>query len=306
MPSTSSITLLNTIEWAKKLVFLRPSAIGNQLEPAVTNANLILQTILGAPFAWRWNRTITGFFTVPGQQDYFLFNWTVLAQVQVGYNLVDSNGNAQVAIQAGLTGTFTPVWNTTKGGTTVDNGVIWQNKGSLGTTFSTTYAFDWIETASIQVNDPNTNCARWIQISPQINLALDSAQARPNSISAQIDDGLGNITFRMMPVPDKVYPVSLTIQSKPPIITSLNQTWSPIPDEYSRLYEWGFLSLMFLFADDPRFQLANQKFVSSLLASNQGLTQTQVNIFLNNWQAITGQPMVNQERTNQGIQLRAA
>ena len=68
-------TILQTIEWAKKFIFLRPLAIGDFLEPAVSSANTILQTILGPPFSWRWNRVATGFICVPGQQDYTIFNW---------------------------------------------------------------------------------------------------------------------------------------------------------------------------------------------------------------------------------------
>jgi hypothetical protein len=74
MASSSTNTLLRTIEWTKKLNFGRRSAIGNFLEPAMTSANTVMQTMLGAPFAWRWNRVVTGFITTPGQQDYTLLS----------------------------------------------------------------------------------------------------------------------------------------------------------------------------------------------------------------------------------------
>ena len=48
--ASSSITLGRTLEWAKRFVFQRPTANGNYNEPALTSANTILQTILGAPF----------------------------------------------------------------------------------------------------------------------------------------------------------------------------------------------------------------------------------------------------------------
>jgi hypothetical protein len=108
-----------------------------------------------------------------------------------------------------------------------------------------------------------------------------------------------------MPTPNKAYPVSVIIQQKPPVFSGVTQSWSPIPDEYSHIYNWGFLALMYMFADDGRFQMANQKFVAQLLGSNQGLTDTQINVFLNNWQALTGQPMAKQMAQQQGYQSRS-
>lgn len=51
----STITLANTITWAQTFLGYRPLAVSSN-EPALTSANLVLQTILGPPFGWRWNR----------------------------------------------------------------------------------------------------------------------------------------------------------------------------------------------------------------------------------------------------------
>src|SRR5271163_533605 len=84
-----TLTLEQTVDWAKRYIGNRTSAIGNSLQPAIKNANIILQTILGAPFAWRWNRVQTGFICTAGVQDYYLFNWTPQTAVGVGYLTVD-------------------------------------------------------------------------------------------------------------------------------------------------------------------------------------------------------------------------
>jgi hypothetical protein len=241
--ASSSITVAQTIDWAKRFVFRRPLNLGNFNEPAVTSANTVLQTIIGPPFSWRWNRKIKTFTTSPGQQDY-------------------------------------PV--------------------------STTSDFGWIENASIQETNTVTGLVEWKQITSHIDLGLESAKARPHSISAQFNDSDGNITFRLMPCPDKAYPVSIQYQMKPPVIDGTESTWSPIPDEYSRLYNWGFLALMYMYADDPRFQLANQKFVTNLLSTSEGLTETEMNIWLNNWQQVTGSPTVKADNIAQGRQGRGA
>ena len=300
--SSSSNTLLRTMEWAKKLNFGRSSAIGNFLEPAMTSANTVMQTILGPPFAWRWNRVVTGFVTTSGQQDYTLFNWQASTAVSLGWVTVDDAGNCQSVTTAGSTGVSAPSWNHTKGSTTTDNGAVWTNLGSIGTKVSQTYSMGFIENISVQ--DTVNNASKWFQITNQLDLALDSSQARPRFISAQGDDGNGNITFRMMPVPDRSYPVAITLQQDPPLFTSTGQTWAPIPDEYARIYNWGFLSLMWLFADDPRFAIANQKFISQLLGTAEGLDETKKNIFLQGWQQNTGQATSNSDKMQQGYQAR--
>lgn len=304
--ANSSITLLQTVEWAKRFVFRRPLALGNFLEPAITSANLILQTILGAPFAWRWNRILTGFITVAGQQDYTIFNWLATTQVNLGWMLVDSNGNCQTVTTAGPTGSSIPSpFNNTVGGITTDGSAVWTNLGNIGVSnISQTYSLNWIENASIQYIDQNSCTGIWKQITPHIDLAQDSQRSRPHSISAQFDQGNNNVTFRMMPCPDTAYPVQIQLQQKPPIMDGLDDTWSPIPDEYSRLYNWGFMALMYQFADDNRWQFANQKFVTNLLSTAEGLTETELNIWLNNWQQVTGGPIVKVDNINQGRQGR--
>jgi hypothetical protein len=309
MSTSSSIKLIQTLEWGKKFVFQRQSVIGNYLEPAISSANTILQTILGAPFSWRWNRVITGFICTIGQQDYTIFNWKAATAVTIGYVLVDSNGNSQAVTTAGTTGSTLPSFSNTTGNTTSDGTAVWTNKGNIGigvSSLSQTYSFGWTETASVKITNANTGQLEWKEISSELCLALESAQSRPSKIAAQIDSGDGNITFRLMPVPDKAYPVSITMQQKPPLFTGTQQTWSPIPDEYSHIYNWGLLSLLFLFADDPRFQMANQKFVAHLLSASQGLTETQINIWLSRWQQVTGDPMTKANTIQQGFTGRQA
>lgn len=303
MASSSSITLLGTMEFAKKLNFNRASNIGNLVEPALTSANLVLQTMVGAPFAWWWNRVMTGFITTVGQQDYTLFNYQTSTPVKLGWYTVDDAGNSQKCTTVGSTGSSTPTWDHTLNGTTTDGTAVWTNIGNLGNSEVTgSYSFAWIETASVQ--ETNNSGTRWVEMETKQLLALEEKQARPRYIAGQLTDGLGNITFRINPVPDKIYPIVLTFQQKPPLFTKTSQTWSPVPDEYSHIYTWGFLSLMWLFSDDPRFGLANSKFIAGLLGTSQGLSQTQINIFLQNWQYITGQPQSSQIALTQGAQGR--
>jgi hypothetical protein len=69
----STIQLQTTINWASAFCDFEELNIGSggaNNEPAITNANVILQTIVGPPFKWNWNRATVSITTVVGTQDY--------------------------------------------------------------------------------------------------------------------------------------------------------------------------------------------------------------------------------------------
>lgn len=208
-------------------------------QPAVMNANMIRQTILGPPFCWRWNRNTTTFTTTVGVQDY--------------------------------------------------------NK-------STFLDFGFLEKAA--VTDAGTPIkSTEIQLASPLGLATETD--RPHHVSTQSDDNAGTTTFRLLPVPDAAYTVTLTYQKKAPFFNGvLTQTWDPIPDEFAYIFNHGFAALALLYADDQRFSFFNQKFVSGLLGASEGLTEMQKNIFLSTWLSMTDQGNSSQFRTQQGVQAR--
>ena len=57
----STVTVADTMEWAKRLSWNRNSGIGNALQPALDNANMVMQTILSPPFEWWWNNQEVSF-----------------------------------------------------------------------------------------------------------------------------------------------------------------------------------------------------------------------------------------------------
>lgn len=234
MPTNmSTIKLSNTIEWAKKLNFGRPSAIGNFLEPALSCANMVMQTIVSPPFSWWWNTQDVQFTCVAGTQDYT------------------------------------------------------QNVPNFG----------WIQSSSVQ--DPVTS--KWWSMTTKLDLQADSVQNRPLFIAPYSQNtATGDMKFRLMAVPDKAYPVNVHVQNAPQLFTSVNQTWSPIPDYMSYIFNWGFLALMWLFADDPRWAMANQKFIAHLLGASEGLSETQINIFLSSFTDFTQAQKIAQQQGFQG------
>jgi hypothetical protein len=298
MPATK--TILQSLEWSKRFVFNRQLSIGDFKEPLITSVNTVMQTILGKPFHWNENRVVSGFVTTAGQQDYLLlYAWPASQALTAGTFVVDSAGNAQKVTSPGTTNSTIPSFNGTLNGTTSDGTVTWTNVGAIPNA-TASYSFGWIENVSLQ--DPTSS--KWIQIENKVDLALDSAQSRPQFISAEIIGSLG-IVFRLMPVPDKAYVVALTLQQAPPIITSLNQTWSPLPDYLGYVYNTGLLSWVYEFADDARAPQKRQEFVARLLGAAEGLTATEVDIFLSNFNSLSLSPIERQIQMQQGNQGRS-
>jgi hypothetical protein len=230
----STIQLQSTVNWASSFINFEVPTVGASNEPTITNANTVLQTILGPPFKWNWNRATVTVTTVGGTQDY--------ATSAATFGFIESAGAA------------------------------------LG---SNTFAIKEIKQ----------------------ELSIGQEQGRPQSIAAQIDDNAGNITFRFLPVPDGIYTVTVTFQKKiPALFAALSTFWAPIPDQYSYIYNYGFLALTMAYDDDPRFPLFNQKFVAHLLGTQQGLTETERNLFIDTWNLITRQEALMGIKTQQGRQ----
>lgn len=108
-------------------------------------------------------------------------------------------------------------------------------------------------------------------------------RSRPTFISAQLDDDEGNITFRLMPVPEQDYSGSIIYQQSAPSITTTASVWAPIPDYLKYIYNWGFLSLMQDYLNSGDAAHMRQLFVSSLINVSEGLEETQKNLFIQSW-----------------------
>ncbi len=132
----------------------------------------------------------------------------------------------------------------------------------------------WIEQAT--VSDGTTI---WpLQVRLLINDSLDAG--RPEFISIETDDNAGNVTYKVYPIPDKIYTIKITFQKVPTLFTSLTSTWAPIPDEYQYIYNSGFLAWCLESTGDVRFQYEYEKFMRSLVSAADGLTETQKTLFL--------------------------
>ena len=219
--ASSTIQLQRTINRSSQYARLEPLLFASNTanDPAFSNADWVMQTILAPPFAWRWNRTSEG---------------------------TPSN----------------PAFQTTIG--------VTDYQVSLPT-------FGWLEKATLY--DPTSGYAA-LELQVELNKAIETAPLQPQRIATQLDDGEGNITFRLFGSPDQVYNVCLEFQNAAQLFTSPTQTWSPIPDYLSYIYNEGMDYRTFEYLADPRMQTSGQLFFQSLASASEGLTESQKNLWL--------------------------
>ena len=330
--AVSNIKISDTINWAKRLTFNHNPVIGNSLEPALTSANIVIQTILGPPFEWWWNSEDLTFTTSPTAPVATSTSSTISATGVLTVTASNSFGvgasvlvaaftgalaplNGQLVAVTGVIGTFPNYtgftaqvpFNTlgpdTSSGTftslTTQDYVVAPPAGYNAVGGATQGWFSHIEHGSVY--DVSSTTPRWVELTTKNNLSLDSATGRSTFISPESEDANGNVTFRVMPSPDEAYPISLHVMLTPPQITSVNQTWAPLPDYLQNVYSLGFLGWMLAFNDDPRAPMYNSQFKAALLARQDGLTAEERDIFLNNWDMLTSRQQMNAQ---QGTQAR--
>lgn len=310
----TTITLSNVISYAQAYNQFRPFNIGVANEPAITSANTLLQTIISPPFAWNWNRSSVNFLTVIGQQDYataaatFGFiekaSWVPAATIstaQITSN-VATYTTAQPLGPAFVVGAQVTITGCTSSFFNVVQAVIASVPSANSFTVALTHANfgPESETGAIATNGSKT------EISDIINVLGDGNElGTPAHIAPQVDDNAGNITFRLLPLPDQIYQITVIFQKRiPALFTSLSGTWAPIPDHYSFLYQWGLTALMLAYSGNPMWQQFNSKFVAALLGIAEGLSEDQKNIFQTAWLASITEQQYTGQKAQQGVQGR--
>jgi len=316
--SNTTITLAGSIAFAQTRIGYAPLTTGTSNEPAITSANMVLQTILAPPFKWSWNRGSLIQQLVANQQDY-----TGISATTFGYaEKATIQGSATItAVQAGAgTATFTvsgmvpSALNnafviggllTTTGLTNSSYNLTRQTITAVGTT---TVSISNAGTLSLTSDSGVAASGKIFEIpvrnSEPFSESLDAQQ--PGSISVQGNDNAGNISIRTMGVPDQGYQLILTFQKFPALFTSTAGTWAPIPDYLSYVYQKGFTALAMEYFDDPRAQQEKLAFAASLLSIAEGLTETEKNIFLAPYLTNTNQQNAAGIRTQQGNQARGS
>jgi hypothetical protein len=311
----STISLNSTIQWARPFLFFKPLAFASSgNEPAISSANLVQQTILGPPFRWNWNRKSLTFVTTPGVQDYpvtladfgFMEKASVAIQGSKTIEIEIYNNNSLGEDTVAARPRFISAQlddNSTAASANITN-------VSLSNNILTVTAINSFVAGQVVYFTGLTNATflngQTAEVITSNGTSFTAVYIGPDYSSPYGDTGTaseGNITFRLMPVPEQVYTITVQYQKKVPLFNSLSEFWV-VPDNYSYIYQLGFMSFMMQFSDDPRWQLYAQKFVSHLLAAQDGLTATERNIFLNSWGALIGNAMTNTMDRQQDAQAK--
>jgi len=312
----ASVTLQDTIDWAQPFVNWANLTIGLNDEPAITSANLALQTIVGPPFVWPWNRASGTFLTTQGVQDYnssiATFGYLETASIQPAAVITSAVLNNNVITYQAINN-FSALLQNPKPFTV-------NVTGCTTGTFNVTQATVASATpTSFTVNLTNANIPLEVEsgalalagIIYPLELKWGSIteateQDRPSFIATQDTTESGvSAVFRLLPVPDQTYQVNLTYQQSPQIFQpgQMSYTWG-IPDQFQYIYSYFFLFLIMDYFDDPRATRYRQLAIASLLARQSGLNETDRNLFIGNWLPLVAEEQQKTASTQQGTQGR--
>ncbi len=308
----NTITLGGSINWSKAYNGYKPLTVGTASEPAVSSANIIIQTVLGPPFSWNWNRSSATLTTVAGTQDYATAAASFGFIEKASYK-IPSAPITNTSLTAGVA-TYTANNSFKTGDLVTVTGLA--NSPLVYNVTNQAIATATATTFTVLINNANIGSGAdtgtaivgtTTEITGTVTvLGTGSELGSPNRISPQVDDNAGNITFRLMPAPDRVYTVEVIFQKRiPALVAATTDTWAPIPDHYSYIYQWGFLALMLAYNQDMRWTQANQKFVGNLLGAAEGLSEEQRDIFQAAWLGSITEQQALGMKTQQGIGARS-
>lgn len=309
----ASVTVDQTIGFVRPFLRWANLKVGTGNEPALSAANLILQTIVGPPFVWPWNRVSTSFLTTPGVQDYnaslAAFGFLETATVQMAGVITSVTVTSNVAVFT-CNNNFASLLNGPSGAPNVTTSGC--TTSALNGTFSLVSATPTTFTLNITTgNVTESESGAQAVCGPIYPLEIKwgggteaTEQDRPSFIYTQSTNESGvSLTFRTLPISDTTYQIKLNYQQAPTPFAATSNTWG-IPDQLQYIYTYFFLALMLDYFDDPKGSKYRQLAVASLLARQSGLSETDRNLFIGNWLPLLSEEMSAQMSTQQGSQAR--
>lgn len=313
----TTITLGGSVNFAQAFGGFKQLTIGTANEPAVTSANIVLTTILAPPFTWNWNRGSVTYIANTGIQDSptnaasfgFIEKASYIACAIITNTSLTNNVATYTVSPNFLTSTSFIVGalvtvNNTANGAGVFN-IFQQPITSVGTNTFTVAITNAGVASAADVGIATVGKAAEVT-NVQNVLAIGNEAGAPVFIAPQVDDNAGHITFRLLPVPDQPYQITVIFQNRiPALMTGPSSFWAPVPDHYSQLYQWGFLAVIAAYFEDPRWAQFSQKFVSTVLGMAEGLDEEQRQNFQKTWLDMVSEQQVRSMSNSRGIQAKA-
>src|SRR5271157_162278 len=289
-----TLSLQNTISWARPFVQYLPVQVGNIGEPAISIASMIRNSMLNAPLTWAWNRNELIFSTIVGTQDY--------AQAITGndfafvekVSLTDDQGNI-IEIKDVYNDSALAVSSFQQR----PNAVSVQLVSYSGATQTVKFRFLGVPDKVYTVT------ADYQKLAPQFGsysiTAVGNAAGGNTTYTGVFDPyslpvgatatiaglvaSVNNGSFTIVSCSTSSLVVANAVGTAATSQTGyvVNYSWSPIPDQYSDVYNNLFLAEILSLAGDARVQLYRQRGVAALMSKASGLTEMQKNAFMQQW-----------------------
>jgi hypothetical protein len=301
-------TLQGTINWAQTYIEYSPLTAGIGMEPAISVASIIRNTMMTAPMTWSWNRKEdVSQFTRPTVQDY-MYNVSDFGFLEKA-SLIDSSGNVFE---------IPHVYNTaalSRGGAPQrpnDVAVIINNPGSsftirfMGIPDDVFQIVLTYQVLPVQFQAFTVTAAELASGGQTTYVGVFNTLAFPAGSIANLSGFTNAGNNGSFPVVS-VTPTSLVVTNSGGVAEiasalAVNENWGPIPDSYSDIYNNLFLGEAFAAVDDSRSQIYRQRGVVAFLAKQEGLTDTQKNIFASLWMQNTREWAWSTLKLQQGVQ----
>jgi len=304
-------TLQNSINFALPYIQYSPLTAGFGQEPAASIGTMIRNSFLSAPMTWFFNRAEITFPTVVGQQDYTIATAPDLAFVEK-VSLTDDQGNI------------------------FEIKDVYDNQSLSPSSFQQRPDAMSIQTSPVVASVQNykfrflgvpdqiyTVTIEYQKLSPQFgpffitscgNAAAGNTAYTGNFDTLSFPTGATAIItgFKTNAVNNGSFVVvsctttMLTLANAAGVAETPaagafanNFSWSPIPNQFSDVYNNLFLSEALATVDDARAQLYRQRGIAAMLAKATGLSEMQKNVFVQQWLArgVERQSLVSSTQT---------
>lgn len=304
-----------SINWASPYVQYAPLSAGTAGESAVSTATLIRNSLLNSPLTWAWNRSEdSSTSTSAGVQDYTIAitDFGFLEKVSLSDDFDNTFEVKDIYNSKPLSKTSTSaaslarpnscsVLSVTPG---VEIVIRFISTPEAEYTINLTY-----QRAAIPFTaSPVSSVANAVAGNTTYTGAFD-ATLFPTDQSAMIvgfTNAVNNGTFVIV----SCNSTTLVVANANGVLETksayaINASWFPIPDYYSDIYNWLFLSESLAVTDDPRSQTYRQRGVAAFLAKSDGLTDAQKNAFIQQWLNYNRESQSVSLSLQQGAQARA-
>ena len=311
-------TLLNSAYFAQPFVQYQPVTAGYGLEPSTSICTMIRNSLLSAPMTWSFNRDELTFSTIVGQQDYaqeisgndFSFIEKVTLTDDQGniHELKDSFNNTALAVS-----TFQQRPSACAAQQVYYTGsnqyVKFRFLGVPDQVYTVTITYQKLQplfgpfaiTAAGAASGGNTTYTGTFDPyslpagAPVVVTGFGTGYTVNN----------GNFSVVSCSATSLVLNNGAGTAMSGQFAFAVNISWSPIPDQFSDIYNYLYLSEIFTLADDARAAQFRQRGIAAFLAKATGLTEMQRNVFIQQWQARNVERQSSAQLIQSGNQARA-